>query len=570
MSLPTVSIADATGNAPIIGTAPMPFAVTLSIPAPTGGVRVNYATIAGEPPNGASAGGNDYIGVPAGSITIPAGQTTGTIIITLKANPSLTTARHFTVRLTSAVGATLCKMDGVGLIEPPLPTVSIAPTTVAAGEMVAKFAIRLSEPATQPVVCKYATVAGTASAGGGDYIGTSGTEMTIPSGSSAAAIHIVISKTPTDLPRTFSLTLTIESGAVADVLTAKATLEPTIVPPPSPPPVVGKTHLNIVTDMVIQPGAYGRITINTPSLASVVTAAHCDIDNIDCQRVGTLNVSDCKITGPGLAAIAVWRFVNLSVQNCLTQGTGAIFFTDLLNTAKSVSILRNRGINIGLGSTIDPAKYTSFIQAQNVHVPGMEIGWNWLTNTRGQSSTADGISFMASGGTPESWANRHDNMVDGIFRLPLGPGDNGSGCMALDPGLKQNYTGGGYTLVQNDTVLASENQCFVMASGHDITFDGCTSVNDGTSTPYGSWGIQIFNWGSPLPATPANLFGKSTTVKNHRSYVKPGKYRLDYSLPAIVVKSGNSDATWTSTEAAERIRYAQKVAAMGIVIGPRI
>jgi hypothetical protein len=84
-----VRVNDATAAEPSSGTAQMLFTVTLSQPAPGGGLTVNYATANGggtPATGGASCGGTtDYV-TAAGTATVPAGSQTGTIPVTVCAD----------------------------------------------------------------------------------------------------------------------------------------------------------------------------------------------------------------------------------------------------------------------------------------------------------------------------------------------------------------------------------------------------------------------------------------------------------------------------------------------------
>src|SRR3712207_2892019 len=74
--LPPLSVADASVLEGAAGAAAsLTFTVTLSAPAPTGGVQVNYATR-----NGTAAAASDYTST-AGTLSFAAGETTKTVTV---------------------------------------------------------------------------------------------------------------------------------------------------------------------------------------------------------------------------------------------------------------------------------------------------------------------------------------------------------------------------------------------------------------------------------------------------------------------------------------------------------
>ena len=89
----------------------MPFVVTLS--AVSGqAISVNYATNAGT----ASGAAGDYTAI-SGTLTIPAGSTTGTINISINGNTVVEANETFTVTLSSAVNsAGIADGSGTGTI----------------------------------------------------------------------------------------------------------------------------------------------------------------------------------------------------------------------------------------------------------------------------------------------------------------------------------------------------------------------------------------------------------------------------------------------------------------------
>jgi CSLREA domain-containing protein len=99
---PTVSIGDVTQGEGDSGPATFGFTVTLSN-STASDVTVVYSTHDGT----ATTAGSDYAGVVSGSVTIPAGQTSGTINITVNGDGVYENNETFTVSLDSADGAAI-------------------------------------------------------------------------------------------------------------------------------------------------------------------------------------------------------------------------------------------------------------------------------------------------------------------------------------------------------------------------------------------------------------------------------------------------------------------------------
>jgi hypothetical protein len=87
------------------------FMVALSEPAPTA-VQVHYAAV----PGTATAGSGGDFGAASGTVTIPAGATTGAVSIRVKGNAVVEPNETFTVVLSDAVGATISRATATGTI----------------------------------------------------------------------------------------------------------------------------------------------------------------------------------------------------------------------------------------------------------------------------------------------------------------------------------------------------------------------------------------------------------------------------------------------------------------------
>ena len=177
-SAPTVTIGDPA--AVTEGEVLVTFPVTLSAAAPAQ-VQIAWTTT-----DGTAVSPGDYT-ASNGTLTIPAGQSSGTIQVQVREDALPESAENFHVDLTSATGATLqADRRGTATItdDDTQPTATIGDVTVTeghAGEVNANFPVTLSSAAPAPVQIAWTTTDGSATAASGDYDGATGT-LTIRGG----------------------------------------------------------------------------------------------------------------------------------------------------------------------------------------------------------------------------------------------------------------------------------------------------------------------------------------------------------------------------------------------------
>ena len=195
----TVSIDDVQVAEPARGTSKAVFTVTLSdaVMVP---VTVSYCTA-----GGSATAGADFTAT-SGKLTIPPGQTGGTISVAIRADSLVEGAETFSVNLTAATGADIA--DGVGdgtILDPPLVSISSLPDPQAAetapGDPADTGIFRISRSVTVGNLRVSFTRSGKATFGPkGDYTlsvdGTNltGTSVVIPDGQ--ASVDIIV--TPVD------------------------------------------------------------------------------------------------------------------------------------------------------------------------------------------------------------------------------------------------------------------------------------------------------------------------------------------------------------------------------------
>ena len=178
------------------GVTPFIFTVTLSAPYDVP-VTVDYATADlpeewiwyGYP---SATAGVDYTSI-SGTLTIPAGQTTGTIGVSVTGDRLSESHEYFLVNLSNAGGAQLSSSQGWGAILDDEPYVSISGASALEGDSGTSpmtFTVSLSAAYDADVTVSYATVDGSA-LGGSDYKATTGT-ITIPAGQTTQTFTVPV------------------------------------------------------------------------------------------------------------------------------------------------------------------------------------------------------------------------------------------------------------------------------------------------------------------------------------------------------------------------------------------
>src|SRR5262249_32288744 len=181
------SINDATVTEGNTGTRAITFTVTLSA-AYSQPVKVNYATA-----NGTATAGSDYQ-AQSGTLTIPAGQTTGTITVLVNGDRLAEPNESFVVNLSSPTNATIADGQGVGVIIDDEPRISISDVAKAEGKKgqttLFTFTVTLSAAYDQAVTMSFQTGNGTAKSNE-DYVAKSGT-LTFAPGETTKTITIEV------------------------------------------------------------------------------------------------------------------------------------------------------------------------------------------------------------------------------------------------------------------------------------------------------------------------------------------------------------------------------------------
>jgi hypothetical protein len=185
---PRVSINDATVTEGNTGTRPGNFTVSLSV-AYDVPVKIGYTTASGT----ATAGG-DYQAA-SGTLTIPAGQTSGTISVLVNGDRVAEPNETYFVNLSNLNYGALADGQGAGTIVDDEPRISINDVSKSEGRKGRTtqftFTVTLSVAYDQTVTMSYRTADGTATASSGDYVAKSGT-LTFKPGETTKTITIEV------------------------------------------------------------------------------------------------------------------------------------------------------------------------------------------------------------------------------------------------------------------------------------------------------------------------------------------------------------------------------------------
>ncbi|MDA1166409.1 MAG: hypothetical protein O3B13_25215, partial [Planctomycetota bacterium] len=157
----------------------------------------------------------DYVAIAAGTATIPAGQSTTTISVTINGDVLAEPNETFSLLLSNSVNATISNARGIGTILDDGDTtvrVSIGDASVLegdAGTTTATFTVALSAVSAVDVVLNVATQDGTATTTDMDYVGIPAGTLTIPAGSTVGTINVTVNGDATiESDETFSVNIT--------------------------------------------------------------------------------------------------------------------------------------------------------------------------------------------------------------------------------------------------------------------------------------------------------------------------------------------------------------------------
>ncbi|MDQ4070537.1 MAG: beta-galactosidase, partial [Actinomycetota bacterium] len=219
----SLSIGDATVAEGGTGATNATFTITRSGDA-TGPASVRYATV-----DGTATAGTDFVAVAPTTIDFAAGETSKTVAISIKVDVRAEPDETFSVKLSSASGATISDDTGLGTIinDDALPSLAIDDVAVPegnSGTTAATFTITRSGITTGASAVQYATVDGTAT-GGSDFVAVAPTTVSFAAGETSKTVAITVNGgLGTEADETFSVQLSSPDGAAISDATGLGTI----------------------------------------------------------------------------------------------------------------------------------------------------------------------------------------------------------------------------------------------------------------------------------------------------------------------------------------------------------
>jgi hypothetical protein len=251
--------------------------VTLSAPAPFP-VSVNYATA-----DGTARAGSDYI-AKSGTLTIPAGQTSGTINVTVFGEKFYRPSLSFGVNLSGPTNALITTGTATATMVETPPTLSISNVSLAepaAGRTKAMtFKVTLSSYSQVATTVKFATADGTATVADGDYNAATGT-LTIPAWTLSGSVNVTIVGGAETSPASESYAVILSAPTTATIKVGTATGTILNKGGNAPVPVHGGAKL---------------ATVDAPATVRVTSAA-ATVDDTALRRI--LGLEQVAVAGDG-------------------------------------------------------------------------------------------------------------------------------------------------------------------------------------------------------------------------------------------------------------------------------
>ena len=349
-----------------VSTTTFTFTVSLSSPAPTGGVIFDIATT-----DGTATAGIDYTALSLSGQTIAEGSSSATFDVAVSGDTTYESNETFTVTVSNVSGATVTDGAGLGTImndDPIPPALSIDDVTIAegnAGTTTFSFTVSLDIPAPAGgVAFDIATADGTATAGS-DYVSNSVIGAAITSGNTSYTFDVTVNGDTTVEPtETFFVNVTGVTGATVtedqgvgtitndDAVTPELTIDNVTI-------AEGNAGSSIATFTV---------SLNIPALAGGVTF---DIATAD----GTATTADSDY------------IANSTNDVTIAEGFSTATFDVTING--DVTIEPNETFNVNVssvsGATTTGSQGVGTITNDDAPLPGLSI--DDVTVTEGNSGT---------------------------------------------------------------------------------------------------------------------------------------------------------------------------------------
>jgi len=259
LTLTTLEIHDAAGSE---GAGQLTFEVTLSR-ATVDDVHLPYATR-----DGTARAPADY-GAVSGTLVIPAGETSGEIVVPVVADTLDEPDESVFIDLSPAVNAAVIDSSATGTIidDDPPPAISISDASAKEGDDAITFPVTLSAASSRRVSVKYATANGTAMAAE-DFVQTAGV-LEFRAGQTSAGIAVpLLDDTVAEADETFTMQLSEPQEATS----ADADAVATIVDDDTPPLTVPEISVTDASAGEAEPSMTFTVTLSAASSTDVTVA----------------------------------------------------------------------------------------------------------------------------------------------------------------------------------------------------------------------------------------------------------------------------------------------------------
>jgi photosystem II stability/assembly factor-like uncharacterized protein len=415
LSAPTLKASNASVVDTDTGTKTVNLKISLSAPT-TQTVTFNYATADGT----AKVADGDFTAIPTTAGSIPAGQTSITVPVTVKADPIATEAdESFTLNVTNIVGASNTSAKGTVTIQNDDNSLSIGNVTQAvgtSGTFTFAFPVTLSGPTTTfPVTVKFKTSDGTATVADGDYDAASGT-LTIPARSSSGTINVTVNGSGSDPQGSETFYVTLSSSMNATITTAKAT--GTIN---NPAPAAW-------TELGPRPIAHGQVPGNDPVSGRIVGIAP-DPTNVNTIYIAAAGGGVWKTTDGGTTWTPLTDGQATTVMGAIAVAPSnpSIIYAGTGESNNSLDSLYGRGIlkstDAGATWTLDGNSVFDRKAISKIVVDPASANTVYAATTDPFNGVGDGMGVWKSTDGGSTWTNTTTSIstTDDITDLVMDP-----------------------------------------------------------------------------------------------------------------------------------------------------
>lgn len=230
---------------------------------------------------------------------------------------------------------------------------------------------------------------------------------------------------------------------------ATPTPGPAPAPTPTPTPAAPSTSSTKYLSLPVS----GARKVSNESNVVIENLRFENINGIALNITGSnsITIRNCFFNKATDEAINIERSANITIENCLFNGVSTGVYA---LESQTIKVRNNQFVNVRQRSVGGRGQ---FVQFNNVTGAGSLVEDNKGENFAGESDPEDLISMFNSSGTAASPISIRNNMFRGG-----GPSASGGGIMSGD-------YGGGYQVVENNTLLDPGQYGIASAGGSNIS-----------------------------------------------------------------------------------------------------